>query len=142
MNKIIILLVLPLLYLISQVGCSSSGEISSENKSDTNNVYIFDEVPSDTTIDYSEPKGFPPFNKKYYIVQIGAFTAKKNAEEFAKKSQVVIQHNVNISFNPQTQLYVVQLVPFYKTRDEAENMRDTLWRMKDYKDAWILTVNR
>ena len=142
MYKKIILLVLPLLYLFYLTGCSSSGEISNENKSDTSNVYIFDEVPSDTTIDYAEPKGFPPFNKKYFIVQIGAFTSKKNAEDFAKKGQVVIQHKVNISFNPQTQLYVVQLVPFYQTRDEAEKMRDTLWRMKDYGDAWILTVNR
>jgi SPOR domain len=142
MNKKIIILTIPFLYLIFIAGCSSSGEVGEESNSDTSNVYIFDQVPSDTTIDYSEPKGFPPFNKKYFIVQIGAFLSQKNAEDFAQKSQVTIQHKVNISFNPQTRLYVVQLVPFYQTRGEAEKMRDTLWQMKDYKDAWILTVNK
>ena len=142
MNKKIIILTLPFLYLIYFTGCSSSGEVGNESNSDTSNVYIFDQVPSDTTINYSEPKGFPPFNKKYYIVQIGAFLSKNNAENFAKKSQVEIQHKVDISFNPQTKLYVVQLVPFYNNRSDAEQMRDTLWRMQDYKDAWILTVNK
>ncbi len=142
MKKKTILQALPFLFFVFLAGCSSSNEVKNESSNDSGSVYVFDKIPSDTTINYSEPKGFPPFNSKYYVVQIGAFTTKDNAEKFAEKSQVIIEHKVDISFNPQTKFYVVQLVPSYKSRSEAEKMRDTLWQMKGYKDAWILTVNK
>jgi SPOR domain len=132
-----------ILYIYGLNGCSSSQESTQENTGrDTSGVYIFDKVPADTTINFSEPEGFPPFNKTFYIVQIGAFTTKDHAEKFAEKSQSELEHKVSISFNPQINLYVVQLSPFYETRTDAEQMRDKLWKMEDYKDSWIVTVNK
>lgn len=139
--RIRILIYISVLFaLIYLAGCSSSEEATKE-KNKNSDVYIFDEVPSDTTVDLSEPEGFPPFNKEYYVVQIGAFTSKDRAEKFAEDSRIKLQMDTNISFNPDVNLFVVQLKKQFKTRKEAENMRDNLRTMNEYKDAWVLSVN-
>ncbi len=139
--RIRILIYISVLFaLIYLAGCSSSEETTKE-KNKNSDVYIFDEVPSDTTVNLSEPEGFPPFNKEYYVVQIGAFTSKDRAEKFAEDSRIKLQMDTNISFNPDVNLFVVQLKKQFKTRKEAENMRDDLRTMNEYKDAWVLSVN-
>ncbi len=139
--RIRFIIYIPVLFaFIYLAGCSSSEETTKE-KNKNSDVYIFDEVPSDTTVDLAEPQGFPPFNEKYFVVQIGAFTSKDRAEKFAEDSRIKLRRDTNISFNPDVNLFVVQLKSQYKTRKEAENIRDEIRAVDGYQDAWVLSVN-
>ena len=39
-------------------------------------------------------------------------------------------------------IYLVQVIPFFKSRTEAEEVRNNLWKMQEFVDAWIVTVNK
>ncbi len=130
---------IPLIMIIT--GCGST-ETSLEKQKENNN-YVFDELTpqKESTIAQSsiEP---PQLNVKYFIVQIGAFTTKEKAEAFSEKSKKVLKKELNIVRSDENNLFVVQITPFYSTKEEAEEERTALWQKKDYKDAWIVTVNK
>jgi cell division protein FtsN len=118
-------------------------------------VYVFDNVTTqadtagvkkdssmiaDTAIVAGQNLNKVLLNKNVkYFVQVGAFTTKARAERFAKLSEDKITFPLNITYNEKVKLFVVRL-PFFRTRDEAEKVRDALWKTKEFKDAFIVTV--
>lgn len=129
--------VILLLLLIS--GCGSSQQTT---QVEIEEEYVFDDIPPDT-FDLPEPET-PQVTyslQTYYVVQIGAFTSLEAAEEFAVMSMQKLDQDVHFGYSSAVGLYIVQLTPF-ETRKEAEQVRNQLWKMQDYKDAFILTTER
>ena len=143
MKKILYLL-FPLITAFLLISCSSSQETTTTETKAEDSVYVFDEQPVDTaTVPMNpEPAVTPPMPGKYFIVQIGAFTTKDKAEDFANKSRVKLDKDIVVIYSNQVNLFVVQLTTPFNSRMEAEAVRNDLWKMPDYKDAWILTVTK
>ena len=125
--------------------CAGTKQAAEEQKPNTkpDSVYVFDEPMTPQHEDKPEvlPKVSPPeLEVKYYIVQIGAFTTKEKAEEFADAARKELKNKIEISFSNNVNLYVVQLSPPYSEKQEAEKVRNELWKNDKFKDAWILTV--
>lgn len=139
MNKLLKNILILSLFSIIIAGCSSTTE-TTEEKSDE--VYVFDEVKSDSTFELTDPMQYPSLGVTYYVVQIGAFTTKDRAENFMAESKGKINHSLNIAYSKEVNLYVVQLNSAYTSKSDAENIRNSLWKMDDFRDAWILTVNK
>lgn len=123
--------------VILQFGCAPSQQ-SSENE----NIYVFDEQESDEKIDVNKGGEFPDIDDTYFVVQIGAFTTKDRAEKFAQMSKTKLNREVIITYSENNNLYLVQLTPFYKLRQEAELVRDELKNIPEFADVWIVTVNK
>ena len=130
-----------ILILLILSSCSSSKE-STDLTSTKDSLYVFDNVPIDTTNNKNLAVIPKSSNVKMYIVQIGAFTTKQKAEDYANKSRNKINNKIDVEYSKSVNLYVVQLKPFYNKKKEAEDVRNKLWKMDDFKDAWILTVIR
>jgi cell division protein FtsN len=124
--------------LIYLTGCSSSQQ-TGNNGTDKDSIYVFDSK-SDADSDNIPVLEYPDMGMTYYVVQIGAFTTKERAETFAEESKSKLPFNVKISFSKQNNLYVVQLSDYYTSRDEAEKVRNNLWKNEKFRDAWILTI--
>ena len=139
MNKLLKNIFVISLISIIIAGCSSTTETTDE-KSDE--VYVFDEVRSDSTFELTDPMQYPSLGVTYYVVQIGAFTTKERAENFLNESKYKINHSLNIAYSKEVNLYVVQLSSAYTSKSDAEKIRNEIWKMNDFKDAWILTVNK
>ncbi|MHC1736854.1 MAG: SPOR domain-containing protein [Ignavibacteriaceae bacterium] len=123
-------------------GCSSTQETVKEENSKSDEIYVFDEVPTDTVKLDQEPtitNPVPPTITKYYI-QIGAFTTREKANEFASASRKSLKKEVFVKFSPDVELFVLHLAAF-NTREDAEKMRNELWKKKEFKDAFILTID-
>jgi len=79
MKKAAYFLPLIVLSIIVLQSCSSSEQTTKKEEEKTDEyVYIFDEVPPDTTRDIDERQpgnDIPPLNTTYYKVQIGALTS-------------------------------------------------------------------
>lgn len=114
----------------------------SEETTKKEEVYIFDEVPVENTITPPTTGEYPTLEDSYYVVQIGAFTTKDRAENFADMSRKKLLNEVSISYSDRVNLYVVQIVPFYKSRQEAEIVRDNIKQIPEFSDAWIITINK
>ncbi len=78
----------------------------------------------------------------FYLVQIGAFTTKNRADEFAASSRDKISEPIEVTFNPDINLYVVQIERHFTSHEDAEAMRNQLWQKNEFKDAWIVTVQK
>jgi len=135
------------LFILASVtfySCSSSKQaenVNSENQT-PDSVYVFDQPVLDNNAD-EQPKVTPPaMEAKYYVVQIGAFTTKDKADNFTEEAKKLLKNNVEISYSSNINLYVVQLTPPYNKKEEAEKVRNDLWKIEKFKDAWILTVTR
>lgn len=126
-----------LLLLSFLIGCTASQQSSGEDK-----VYVFDEIPKENTIDAPKTGEYPNLNETYYVVQIGAFTTKERADQFAEMSKTKIKNEINITYNDAVKLYVVQITPFYKSKKEAELVRDEIKINPEFSDAWIVTINK
>ncbi len=127
--------------------CGGTKQVTEEQKQNpkSDSVYVFDQPMAPTQKDTLEvqPKVSPPeLEVKYYIVQIGAFTTKEKAEEFADAARKELKNKIEISFSNNVNLYVVQLSPPYSEKQEAERVRNELWKNYKFKDAWILTVTK
>lgn len=121
-------------------GCSSSQKTENMDTG-IDSVYVFDSVP-DTEANEIQPLEYPDMGKTYYIVQIGAFTSSERAKQFAAESKQFLPYDIKTSFSRQNNLYVVQLSEYYTSRTEAETIRNDLWKMEKFRDAWILTINK
>jgi len=125
-------------------GCSPSQETMNEEETKPDDVYVFDEIPADTVQLQSESAVedslflLPPSISKYYI-QLGAFTTKEKANVFASSSRKTLKKEVFVKFSPDVELFVVHL-PAFNTREEAEKLRNELWKKKEFQDAFILTI--
>jgi len=124
--------------LFSLAACSSSEETTEKD-----DVYIFDEIPPDTTLKMNEPiVSYPNVNVTYYVVQIGAFTTRERAETFKTEAALDLKKELAITYSNDVNLFVVQLTPLFTSRTEAEKARKEIWKNKKYNDAWIVTVNK
>lgn len=133
MNRINLLLML--IIIVNIISCSSSIEETREEEeiNNTEETYIFDEVP------HSEIDEEISNKELYYLIQIGAFTTKQNAEIFANESQMKLGKGILVSYNSDVNLFVVRLENRFSSKPEAEAERDKLQKIEEFKDAWILT---
>jgi cell division protein FtsN len=136
MNKFLVLIVLA--YSFYLAGCAASQETQTTDMG-KDSVYVFDSVP-DTSADEIPALEYPDMGMTYYVVQIGAFTTKDRAQRFAQESKQLLPFDVKTSFSRQNNLYVVQLSHYYTSRQEAEDVRNNLWKKDKFRDAWILTI--
>ncbi len=117
--------------------CSSTEETTSNNKnSDGDEVYVFDAIPGNNTND--EKENTANEMQYVYIIQIGAFASKLNAEDFTAKSELELGEKLDVTFNELDSLYVVRYRRVFDSRDEAEKIRNELWQTEDFRDAWII----
>lgn len=130
-------LIIMLLGALIFSSCTPSEETTKKEE-----VYVFDEIPSENTITPPVTGEYPTLAETYYVVQIGAFTTKDRAESFADQSRQKLLNEISITYSERVSLYVVQVVPFYKSRQEAEIVRDNLREISDFSDAWIITINK
>ncbi len=144
------------LFSLSLAACSTTQQTTkgngqtAETAPKKDSIYVFDQVPpsppaKDTTKPEVQQQAAPQVQSlgaTFYLVQIGAFTTKEAADEFASKSKAKINEEIKVSFNPAINLYVVQLANEYPSHEEAETERNALWRMPEFKDAWIVTEQK
>lgn len=109
---------------------------------DEKQVYIFDEIPEDQTIEAPENGEYPNINSSYYVVQIGAYTTDEKANSFAEIGRTKTNYKCSVVYSESLKLHLVQIIPFFKNREEAEKVRDNLRQLKEFSDAWIITVNK
>ena len=137
-KKLLPILLLPLLHFIS---CSSSIEQTREEETPGDEgVYIFDQVPEDTSTVRSPENYNSP--QKYYLVQIGAFTTKDRAESFAEEGRDILSKEILVMYNADANLFVVQLKNHFKNKEDAEKARNDLRSNEKYKDAWVVTITK
>lgn len=139
----VLVIILSLLYIS---GCSTSQQTQEQTQNTDeakakDSVYVFDSVPGTQKDDIPELE-YPDLGTTYYIVQIGAFTTRERAKNFAEESRQLLPYDIKIGFSRNNNLYVVQLSEYYTSRSQAESVRNDLWKMEKFRDAWILTVNK
>lgn len=140
------------------IACTSSTETTQESKEP--DFYVFDDVEKIDTIK-SEPvaaekvmtdstakakvdtTALPVDNEKVstgfkYILQLGAFSTRERAEQFIIENQSKISFLMNLTQKGPNNLYTVHLSPF-KEKAEAESVRNTIWKIPVFKDAFIVT---
>lgn len=120
------------------LGCTAS----QQNTDNEKQIYIFDEVPEEKTIEPPKTGEYPNTVSSYYVVQIGAFTTEEKAEAFAEISRTKTNYKSSVVYSDNLKLYLVQIIPFFKSRTEAEEVRNNLWKLQEFVDAWIVTVNK
>ncbi len=116
--------------------CSSSEKIHvEENKPDS--LYIFDEIPPEDIFKIEAPA---QQSFDVYVIQIGAFSNLERAKEFAEQSRAILNKNIKVEFNQLKNLYLVWIHPPFEDKKSAETFRSEIWNYKEFKDAWIITV--
>jgi len=119
--------------ILFSFSCSTSKQ-NKDEKSGDNDVYVFDEVP----LDDSNNTQITPEELNYiFFVQIGAFTTKTRAQDFAGKSTNILNDELEVKYNDRTELYTVRLKKMFQSRIEAEKIRNELRQDDRFKDAWI-----
>ena len=142
MRKLFLLLIS--FSIVFLIGCSSSEEQTKDKSENENEIqkeeYVFDDAVGDTTIPAEVKNDTPVIESvKKYIVQLGAFTTKTRADERAAFAMKKLSKEIIVSYSDEFKLYVVQLRPF-ATKDEADQVRNELWKSKDFKDAFIVVI--
>jgi len=118
-------------------GCSPTEKISEEGEKETDEIYIFDEVPDSEVLKFETP---PEIENVVYEIQIGAFSTKEKAEIFAVSSSNYLNKELYVAFNSTVNLYIVRLSQEFISRSEAEKIRNEIWTYEKYADAWIVTI--
>ncbi len=151
-------LLFPLAFLFA---CSSAEQISEQSDNKSPDVYVFDDVKKVEEPKIAEvPKVEEPkaeikpepakvetkvedtiLTGKKFTIQIGAFTTKDRAESFVREHQSKTSLPLNIILNGVTNLFVVQ-VPPYKTKEEADLIRDNLRKFAPFKDAFTVSLEK
>lgn len=124
--------------LLLSVSCSSSKQ-NTDEESDVNGVYVFDDVPSGDSFQIHIEENDLNFN---FFVQIGAYTTKASAEEFAEESVNTLNIELEIIYSSISNLYTVRLKELFNSRIEAEKKRNELWQDDKFKDAWIVKESK
>jgi hypothetical protein len=135
--KTILLSILSIFIVTILISCTSSQQSTGEDK-----VYTFDEIPKENTIAAPKTGEYPNLDQTYYVVQIGAFTTQERADTFAVMVRNKIKNEISITYSDPVKLYVVQITPFYKSKKEAELVRDEIRLNPEFSDAWIVTINK
>lgn len=121
------------------LGCTAAQR---PNEQEQEQVYIFDTIPEEKTIEPTKTGEFPDIAQTYFVVQVGAYTTKDKADSFTEMSKKKSNYKFNVVYSDNLKLYLVQVIPFFKQRSEAEIVRNNLWKMSEFVDAWILTINK
>ncbi len=120
--------------LLFSVSCSSSKQNTNEDSGDEE-TYIFDEVPASDSFQIDNAENDLNYN---FFIQIGAFTTKRSAEDFAEEGVSTLNKELEVKYNSISKLYTVRLKEIFKSRFEAETIRNELWQDDKFKDAWIV----
>ena len=99
-------------------------------------MYVFDEIPENNAA--NENKNNSNEMNYVYLIQVGAFESKLNAEDFTAKSELELGEKLDVTFNDQEKLYVVRFRRVFNNRNEAEKIRNELWQTDNFRDAWIV----
>ena len=154
MKRIIGSLSTLILFSLLISACSSTRQTTQTKTEPKDSLYVFDKVPVDTTKPVELSKEETPTQESqnsqnvqniqtpYYLVQIGAFSTKDRAQEFVDKTQSLLNQKINITLNPDVNLFVVRLAKVYSTHDQAETVKNELRQQEAFKDAWVVTVNK
>ncbi|OGU37653.1 MAG: hypothetical protein A2068_07265 [Ignavibacteria bacterium GWB2_35_6b] len=145
------------LIIIFLAACSTTQETTKEEPA-KEQIYVFDDGAADTTITTTaieipeQPKDTVNFIRDevsqpdtmisqsgIYTVQLGAFSTKEKADLFVAENQKDIAHNLEVQYSTKVNLFVVWLSKF-STKEEAETVRNDLWKKEKFKDAFIVTV--
>jgi cell division protein FtsN len=149
MKKINCSLILLAAFLIA---CSNSQETVKPTPKKENEVQLLDDqkkndslktiIPqkSDTIIVKKEISKEEQVISKQFAIQLGAFTSIERAQYFVNENQPKVEQQMKIVFRDQVKLYTVQL-PSFSTHEEAEKVRDYLWKNADFKDAFIIIID-
>ncbi len=129
----------------SQQAVKTSSSASTQEQSKKDSLYVFDQVPTsnvqtkqDTALASQPAKTLTT----YYVVQIGAFSTKERADEFAEQSRNKIKGEIVVKFDNSVNLYVVRVAKDYTTHEEAEQERNEIWKTGSFSDAWIATEQK
>ena len=120
--------------LFFSVSCSSSKQ-NTDGESGDNGVYVFDDVPAGDSFQINSEENDLNF---IFFVQIGAFTTKASAEEFAEESENTLNKELEIKYSSISNLYTVRLKELFNSRIEAEKKRNELWQDDKFNDAWLV----
>jgi cell division septation protein DedD len=133
------------------IACSNSQETIKQTPKQENDVQLLDDQKkadslktitpqkNDTLIVKKEiPKESQVISKKF-VVQLGAFSSMERAQNFINENQSKVEQQMKIVFRDEIKLFTVQLPPF-STHEEAEKIRNSLWIIPAFKDAFILTI--
>lgn len=133
------------------IACSNSQETIKQTPKKENDVQLLDDQKkadslktvtpqkNDTLIVKKEiPKESQVISKKF-VVQLGAFSSMERAQNFINENQSKVEQQMKIVFRDEIKLFTVQLPPF-STHEEAEKIRNSLWIIPAFKDAFILTI--
>lgn len=136
-------LLLSVLIMTGVFACSAPQQTTQTEEKKEPEVYVFDDVSTPDTTIVQETKELPPQEiqpeeNKIYFVQVGAFSTMERAQSFVETNKSKTARNFNITFSSQVQLYVVQTAAF-KTREEAEQVRNELQLIPAFKDVFIVT---
>jgi hypothetical protein len=118
--------------------CSSSSEEIKQGTDSIDSSYVFDEIPPEDIYKFEKPETIKTTDT-IYIIQIGAFSTMDKAREFADYSRLKIKKDIKVEFNQKKNLYVVQIYPSFRTKEDALNFRNELLKFEEYKDAWVIT---
>ncbi len=140
------------------LACSSSEQTTQQTQKKEPEVYFFDDAAKQDTTKVETPKQVEPKNvevkkeenqlqenkepvqtiKKFYV-QVGVFTSQDRAQAFVKENQAKIDYVMMITLRDNDKRFVVRLQPF-ATREEAEKVRNSIWQIPSFKDAFIITL--
>lgn len=123
---------------VSFFSCSSSVEETREEEvtDRKEETYVFDEIPETGTEIVSDSQ------ETYYLVQIGAFTTKQSAEDFAGESKKILGREVSVSYSNEVNLFVVRIDRKFINKSEADKLRDDLRFKEEFKDAWVVSETK
>jgi cell division septation protein DedD len=139
--KIIAGLIFSLAVILLLPSCASK-EVTKDDTPKKDTVYVFDQVSPDTVKQKEPPVVTQAITTPSYFVQIGAFSTRDKAESFSDIAKKKLNYDVIIKYNDMIKLFVVQLNPHFTSRSEAEKVRDEIKQNQDYRDAWIVTVDK
>jgi cell division protein FtsN len=146
-NKIFFCTVLAVISLLFPA-CSSVQQTSGRDEQKNNpgekkdSLYVFDQAPVKDTTQMQPKAEVQNTGVTVYLIQIGAFSSKERADEFAGLSRKKIQDEISVTFKSDANLYVVQLAAHYTSHEEAEKERNILWKVPEFKDAWIVSEQK
>jgi len=126
--------------MFSLTSCSSSIEQTrQEEGSEDEEIYVFDDSPEDQP--EVENESLEKENS-YFLIQIGAFTTRRRAQLFADESKNKLGREVTVSYSSDVNLFVVQVDKKFVTKKDAELVRNQIREKEEFKDAWIVSIEK
>jgi len=126
--------------MFSLTSCSSSIEQTrQEEGNEDEEIYVFDDSPEDQPEVENES-----FEKEdsFFLIQIGAFTTRQRAQLFADESKNKLGREVTVSYSSDVNLFVVQVDKKFVTKKDAELVRNQIREKEEFKDAWIVSIEK